>query len=91
MAGGAVPNLHLSNGIQVNQAQSIMRFLAKALGYYPDDIQVSLKHDVLCENYSETFEKAIAYMLHPEEDIEAQKDESFVQAAKTIAHCEKVL
>ena len=68
-----------------------MRFLAKAYGYYPDDIQVCLKHDVLCENFYEKFENAIMFLLYPKEDLEAQKDECFADAAKTIAHCEKVL
>ena len=59
-----------------------MCFLAKAFGNYPDDIQVCFKHDVFCENYSETFKKAFLYFLHPHEEIEAQKDDCFPEAAK---------
>lgn len=55
MPGKKVPVLELGDGTRIGQSTSILRFLGKKHGYYPEDPLEAHKCDYLLDSYNDKF------------------------------------
>ena len=55
MVNNQVPTLQLSDGSKIGQAESILRFLGKEHGYYPEDPVEAHKVDYLIDSFYDKF------------------------------------
>jgi len=71
MVNEQVPTLQLSDGSKIGQSESILRFLGKEHGYYPDDPIEAHKVDYLIDCFQEKFLGLAVNSYMPKQLIES--------------------
>lgn len=67
MPGKKVPILELEDGTKLGQSISILRFLGKKHGYYPEDALEAHKCDYLIDCYGDKFIGIALNLAQPEQ------------------------